>query len=356
MNGTVTVNDVAQKAGVSRRTVYDVLNGKESFVSQPTRDMVRKVAQELNYRPNYFAKSLKLSKTQTIGLMGGPTIADFNFPYIADVTGGIELAMARQQCAYSLIIFGANYHEGYEKNMELIKRGMADGLLVLLLSINTDGFRQNLLPLLQELQLPFVAIHSLSGPLGFNSVGVDSAHGMYLATKHLIGLGHRDIKFYVRSFQSVLEHEMYRGFCQALTESGLPVDASTIVETVGRRSVLTHYQDACQMALTMDPVPQAFVVSNDEQAMGLVHGFRARGLRVPGDVAVVGYNGSRPSPYFTDELTAVQHPIAQKTAAALNLLLDIMEGRKPYDQVYEETMQPWLEVRKTCGAGMTGTK
>lgn len=220
MNSTITVNDVARKAGVSRRTVYDVLNNKESFVSQATRDLVRNVAQELNYRPNYFAKSLKLSKTQTIGLMGGPTIADFNFSYIADVTGGIERAMARQKCDYSLIIFGANYHEGYAKNMELLKRGMADGLLVILLSINIDGFRQNMLPLLQEHRLPFVAIHSLAGPLGFNSVGVDTGHGIYLAAKHLVGLGRRNIKFYIRMFESAIDDEMYAGFRQALTERG----------------------------------------------------------------------------------------------------------------------------------------
>lgn len=342
----VTTYDIARKAGVSQTAVSKILNKKDQMIGEETRQRVLRITKELNYQPNYLARSLKLGRTRCIGLMGSTTMADFNFPYFSDMAAAVENALADMTKDYSLNLFGANRHETLEKSLELIKKGMVDGLLIIVLSRDIATFEKHMKPLLDEYNIPFVVIHSLSRTLAYNNVGINSFKTGYLAGAHLCSLGHKNIKYYMLHEGTPQGAEILNGFKKALADQGIKWQNNIIQHkaTVDPRNV---YHAVYRTITELKEIPPALVAPTEGAAIGVYRALTDRGIRVPDETALVGLNDALPVTYFEEEITAVRHPINEKARAAMKMLLDILAGKKKRDEVYQETLEPWLEVRKS---------
>jgi LacI family transcriptional regulator len=346
----VTMKDVAKKAGVSLPTVSEVLNNRRTFASQATRERVQKIARQLNYQPNFLARSLKMGKTKCIGLMGSLAMANLNFPYFQDTIASVENSLVKLTDQYSLNIFGANYNETYKKSIELIRKGIVEGLLLIILAIDLKKFAEKLKPVLDDCRLPFVVIHSTSQTLGFNNVGLDSFYGGYLAGDHLGRLGHKEVWVYALKgdMESPQTMEIIRGFKKGLADHGASWPEQNVIWQ-GHPEACHTFHAAYRTMLEVKTVPSALFVSDNEAAAGVLRALDKRGVRVPQETAVISFNNAKSIPYCEEELSTVIHPVEQKAEQAVALLLDILEGRKSTEAVHQTIIKPWLEVKESCG-------
>jgi DNA-binding LacI/PurR family transcriptional regulator len=350
----ITMKDIATRAGVARQTVSKILNKKDPDISQETREKVLDIVRELKYQPNYFARSLKKGKTNCIGIMGSRgTMLGFDVGYYSRTASAVENELVRLKSGYSLVAFGANYHETFEKSLELIAKGMVDGLILITLSQNIKHFERDLLPSLQEYNLPFVVAHSLKMELVYNNVGVDTEYGGYLKAQHLAGLGHKTLGYLLRKRPTPHSLEDLAGFKRGVREAGLPESAVRIMEVEfghGKKtsdSVLDTMQECKDL-------PPAIFAPNDETAYAVIQALNKRGVQVPEDIAVMGSDDEPLPHYIPNDLTSLHHPLEEKGTAAINLLLDILSGKKSPDQVHRVSLKPELVVRRTCGAKPNG--
>jgi LacI family transcriptional regulator len=339
------MKEVAKRAKVSKAAVSQVLNNRETMVSQETRERILTAARELNYRPNYFARALKMKKTQCIGLMGSLGLANFNVRYFSDVTAGIENAMASQKSNYSLLIFGAHGSESMEKNIELINKGLVDGLLLIIVSDQIQLFEKKLLPAIQDVKIPFVVIQTHSKKLQYNNVGFDLVKAGYLGAKHLLGNGRTDIRYYtVPHHNPEQQADIMEGIKQAHKEQGLEWDKD-------KDKILRHSWKDHNWALNvnsyltirdMTEIPDAILAFSNNAAAGIVRAVKEKGLRVPEDISVIGINNALPVQEHEWEFPTVYNPITEKTAAAVRILNEILEGKRGIDTIHSEVMEPRL--------------
>lgn len=343
----ITMKEIAKRAGVAQPTVSKVLNNKYQDIKPETRERVLKVIKELSYQPNYMASSLRSGKTYNIGLTGG-NILNFHFRYFSDIAACLEDALNEADPRYSLIIFGANYSESHEKAMELIKTRMTDGLVFVVLSEHIDTFIQETTPFLNSINLPFVAIHSVSQDFPFNNVGVDTEYGGYLAGKYLAKKGRKDIRLYGHNYRMPQIQDMEKGVSRGLAEHGLAYDRSKVIfpsrtaEPKGYCRAMIR--SAYQTIMELDTCPEALVVPHDDLAIGAARAVRDKGLRVGKDMDIVYFNTAEPNPYLEKELPYVTHPVKEKSAAAMKMLLGILEQDKETGKIHQELIKPELIV------------
>lgn len=344
---TVTLKTIAKKCGVSEAAVSRVLNNKGDWESKGTKEKILAAAKSLNYRPNYFARSLTQGRTNCIGLMGSLNFAHLNYPYNSDLAASVEDALATLSSDYSLNLFGANHNQTYEKSIELIKKGMVDGLLLIVLSGDLPMFEEKMKPILDECRVPFVVMHSLSRDLPFNNVGVDSSRAGYLAAEHLVSRGYRDIGFYSIYTHTPQIQEVINGFKKGLEDNGRAWDDKMVLKPVAGQPDGNSYSTIYRTIMEMKNPPRAIFAPTETQAIGIYQALQDRRVKIPEETALVLFNDALPVMYFEDKITAVRHPIKEKAQAAVTMLLDILSGKKSRERVYQETMKPWLEVRKS---------
>lgn len=345
----ITMKDIASQAGVARQTVSKIINRKDADISQETREKVLGIVRKLKYQPNYFARSLKKGKTNCIGIMGSRgTMLGFDVDYYSRTASGVENELVRLKSAYSLVAFGANYHEPFEKSLELLAKGMVDGLILITLSQNIKHFERDLLPSLREYNLPFVVVHSIKKELGYNNVGVDTEYSGYLKARHLTGLGHTTLGYLLRERPTPHSLEDLEGFKRGVQEAGLPENAIRVIQ-VGYGHGKETYDSVLNTIKGYKDLPSAIAAPNDEAAHAVIRALADKGLEVPDDIAVMGSDDEPLPHYIKNDITTVHHPLEEKGAAALNILLDILNGTKDRDQVHRVSLKPELVVRKSCG-------
>lgn len=351
----VTMKDIGKRAGVSQAAVSKILNSEDPMVGEETRKRVLRIAEELGYRPNYYARLLRKGKTDCIGLIGNLRIIDPAVYLFSKVSQGVESEMADSQSPYSLIIFGAHYGETYQRSLQLIENGIVDGLIWIILATAIEEFEEKVHPWMRQHNIPFVVIHSLSRDLPFDNVGMDSRKGGYLATEHLLKLGHRRIAFYRAHESSPQYAEMLAGYRQAFEDAGVAPDERLILRpsgaAVARAGEGGMFAAAHEMGMAMDGAerPTAVFAPEDEYAYGFIKAFRERGLRVPEDIAVVGFDDEVPARYFETDLTTVHHPFEEKGREAVRMLTGVLQGRLDGNAVHRKIIQPTLTIRGSCG-------
>ncbi len=333
-----TLADVARRAGVALSTVSAVLNNRsDCFVSKKTRQRILKAAEELGYRPNYLARSLAKGKTETIGLV----IYEVSNPYFACLADEIERHV--QQAGYQLLLC-TNRGVGEiddRSNLELLSNQRVDGILLWASRYPPEGYTVPL-PKKVKSRLPIVV-------LGYRTldktdyVAIDREAGTYQATKHLIGLGHQRIGYLAPPWGATPDHPKFAGVRKALQEAGLPEPVIILSEghtrEAGRLAVKRFYEE--------HSLPTALVCYNDLVAIGAYRGLRDLGLRVPDDVALVGFDGIEEGEYLDPPLTSVVVPVATLSQRAVEFLLRRINGEAKSPQ--QEEIVPELLVRGSCG-------
>jgi len=346
---TTTLKDVAKEAGLAFQTVSKILNHVEIGVSEVRKEGVFRIAKKLNYQPNYFARSLKVGKTNCIGLMGSLTPMDLRVPYYSHMAASVQDTMIEQNSSYSLIIYGANYAKTHERSIEFIQRGMVDGLLLLILSQDLPRFEEKFLPILQGRRIPFVVMHALSKTLPYNNVGMDSFHLGYLVAQHLASNGFKKIGFFQRLLIVPPQWiEIKNGFMAGVRDAGLGEDAVLLINSERTQSE-DMYTGAYNTFKNLKQIPPAIFTINDEIAYAAINAFEDRGLKVPDDVAVIGANDEPLPIHIKPTLTTVHRPVELIAAEALNMLTDILDGKRDKEKIYTKTVKPHLVIRESCG-------
>jgi DNA-binding LacI/PurR family transcriptional regulator len=308
-----TIRDVAKRANVGIATVSRVLNNSTS-VSKETRKKVLKAIKELDYTPNPIARRLSLGRTLTIGVV----LPFLTLPSYVERLRGIQNALAETE--YDLVLYTAGTPDQKGAYFSrLASKSQVDGLLVISLS-PTDKQANRFV----EADLPVVLIDARHPKLC--SIFVDDIAGGYLATKHLIELGHTKIAYlsdYIDTpFHFIAFRNRYTGYLQALEEAGIPFrpDYHQQGEIGGQEAP----QNA-KVLLELPNPPSAIFAASDTYAIGVLNAAQQLGIKVPDELSVIGFDGIRDAQYLN--LTTIKQPLFDSGVKGVNLLLSLLESR-----------------------------
>jgi LacI family transcriptional regulator len=323
--GRVTIDDVAEQAGVSKSTVSRALNQEHRFFRSPSAERIREIAHRLGYEPNPAAANLRRQRTNTVGVL---------VPRLTDTVMAMFYEEVASACVrrghHALVATCYDDPELERDNGAMLLRRRVDGLV--LTTARTDGgFCDELV----RRGVPHVLALRSAGPSAA-AVGDDHLGG-YLATRHLIDLGHRSIGLVAGPAYASSALGRRAGYEDALREAGLPVRPELIfASSFGMESG----EEAGRTLLETADRPTAVFAVNDNTAMGLLSSVQRAGLRVPEDLSVVGYNDIPLAARLPVPLTTVRVPFREIAEAAVDLLLDIQAGGAPRTRTFTPTLIP----------------
>jgi len=327
----VTIKDVAREAKVSVATVSRVLNGSGP-VSDETRRRIREVAGRMRYVPHSGARSLITSKTQTLGVL----LPDLYGEFFSEVIRGMD--DTAQKNGFHLLISRAYAdRHGIETAIRAM-RGRVDGVV----AMSPDLDAESLLNLPST--IPVVLLCSVPRGNEIDSLTIQNCRGAKEMVSHLISLGHRRIAIIKGAPRNYDAAERLRGYRTALREAGILPDHS--LERAGNFTEAAGYSAALEL-LALKDRPTAIFAANDSMAIGALTALREKGLCVPDDVAVAGFDDIPLARYMNPPLSTVHVDISQlgERAAAL-LLASLRKNNRPHQQLLLTTT---LVIRASCG-------
>jgi LacI family repressor for deo operon, udp, cdd, tsx, nupC, and nupG len=334
----VSIKDIARAAEVSHSTVSRALSDSP-LVSAETKSRIQRLAREMGYSPDAQARSLVMGKTQTIGVVV-TTITD---PFIAEVVQSIETTA--HQHDYSVILASSKAEPEREiAAVEMLHSKRVDGVVVT--SSRVGALYQ---AHLDRLGVPVVLLNSHTKECGSYtfSINVDNRHGAFLATDHLIQLGHLRIAYIAGPANHSDDLDRLAGYGEALASARLPFDPALVIAGTGE---IGGGHRALPQLLALDPPPSAAFCYNDMTAIGLLHMARAHGLQVPGDLAVVGFDDIPFASYVQPPLTTIAQPKPEMGRQAVEMVLALLaDGADGLDAVSDIVVQGELIVRASSG-------
>lgn len=306
----VTIRDVARAAGVSVATVSKVINGRDG-IADATSARVLGVVAELGYESSLIATSMRRRRTNVIGVL----VAEFE-PFALQLLRGVSTAL--QGTEYDILAYAgsvsAGDHSGWERrSLSRLGGTLIDGAIIVTPTVA-----------LPETSVATVAIDPHAGPAGPATVDTDNLGGARAVTEHLIALGHRRIAHIRGRIDLESARQREQGYRQALEAAGIPFDPALVVDGAYRASTSTP---AATALLDLTDPPTAVFAANDLSAIEAIRVARSHGLRVPQDLSVVGFDDI-PEAVAAD-LTTVRQPLHEMGAAAVRILLEMLDGSKP---------------------------
>ena len=329
----VTIFDVAREANVSNATVSRVINNKG--VSEEKRERVLRAMAKLGYVVNSQARSLAGGQSHIIGLL----VESLTVAYFGEIARGVDEKMAAMQ--YDLMLYTTHRHQGRESvYVTSLTRNLVDGLL-LVLPRKAEAYVE----ILRRRRFPFVLVDPTG--LGFEvpSVGTKNRQGAYDATRYLIELGHHRIGFITGDMALGCALDRLEGYRQALSEAGLPLAPELIQEG----DFLQPGGYICaNTLLDLEHPPTAIFASNDVSAFGAMEAVRQRGLRIPEDCSILGFDDIPQAALAYPALTTVRQPLTELGSVAAQLLLTYIEN--PDAAVQRIELPTELISRQSCQA------
>ena len=330
---SVTIHDVAERAGVSVATVSRVFNNKGPM-REATYQRVLAVAERMRYVPHAAARSLSTRRTSTIGVV----LPELHGEFFSEVIRGIDVS-ARSRGLH-LIVSGS--HSDREEMSAVLRavRGRVDGLIVMSPDLDAST-------LLRDLPdyVPVVLLNAVVD--GRPSITIDNAGGARAVVHHLAGLGHRRIAFVGGPANNGDAAQRRRGYRAGVRATGAESEPS--LELAGNFTEDSGYEAARAIA-RLSPRPTAVFAANDAMAIGALSAFHEEGMRVPDDIALVGFDDIPMARFLSPPLTSVKVPIADLGRRGLALLLDSSHTTRC------ETLKTSLMVRQSCGTSLTRTR
>lgn len=328
--GGATIVDVAREAGVSLMTVSRVMNGKAN-VRPETRDRVHEAIQALNYSPSAAARRLAAASEIRIGLLYSNPSAGYLNEFLV---GSLDQAnRSNVQLVVQICESEAHRRDTVQR---LIDSG-TDGVILPPPLCDADDIHR----LLQDAAIPAVVVASGRPPVLLSSVNIDDRSAACTMTRHLIELGHRRIGFIVGNPDQTAGALRLHGYLDALEEGGIRSDSTLIVQGLFTyRSGLT----AAQTLLELPQRPTAIFASNDDMAAAAISVAHRKGLDVPRDLTVVGFDDAPQAVTTWPELTTIRQPIADMSRAALQLLVEEIRTRREDRRFAPRHMQMKFEL------------
>jgi LacI family transcriptional regulator len=311
-NVAVTIKDIARQAGVSTATVSKVLNRKDSVIGDETRQKVLSLARELNYTPNSLARSLVTRKSHVIGII----VPDIMNPYFTELVRSCDDA-ARLRGYTTLVCNSEGVAEIETAHLSSFGGHRVDGILLAASDVIPD------VTLLDALRIPVVCMDREIGPTAqlVATIDTDYRSGAFLATRHMIEKGHTRIAFLSGAPHRSNTQIRLLGYKDALRDAGIPFDPQLIR--------CKEFQHRFGYQATLDLVDEtpfsAICCMNDMLAIGAMVALRERGLRVPDDCAVIGFDNIYLAPLLEHPLSTVDRCIGLAGRLAANALMDFLD-------------------------------
>jgi LacI family transcriptional regulator len=332
----LTLEEIGSMAGVSRATVSRVVNNYP-HVSQEVRERVQQVINQTGYQPNLAARSLASNRSNILGLIIPNVMSDiFADPYYSMLIQGIAEACYSRDYTLSLFLLHTKKEE--ERTLQrVLGTGFIDGLL-----LTADPSDSQLSQQIARKQKPFVQIGrpQLSNEISY--VDVDNTRGAYTAVMHLLQLGYKRIAL-IGSNENTAGEDRSRGYRHALQEYGY--DWRSELVAIGDFSEQWG-NEAMHRLLTQQP--DAVFTASDRTALGAIRAIHEAGLRIPDDIAVVGFDDLESSQTTNPPLTTVRQPVRRSGQLAAEMLVNIVTNGA--DPVRHLILPTELIVRRSCGA------
>jgi LacI family transcriptional regulator, galactose operon repressor len=330
--GRVTLRDVAERVGLAPGTVSAVLNHAPSSRSIPehTQRRIHAAARELNYRPNFLARSLRKKRTYTVGLM----IEEIGDAYGAMVISGVEAYLRRNNYFFLTVIHRHDASLLRNHSQLLLERGV-------------EGFITVDTSLEEPLPLPTVSVAGHRSLKGVTNIVLDEERGARLALQHLLNLGHRRIAFMKGPPHSSDTEDRWKAVCKVAQELDLEMDADLIVNLeFDDPSPQVGYPYAKQLLARKKRFTALFAY-NDISAIGAIRAIQEAGLQIPRDVSVVGFDDIPWAAFHTPSLTTVSQPLNSMGQMAAETVIRMIEHPGEYSS--EIAIEPTLVVRESTG-------
>ncbi|MBW2366642.1 MAG: LacI family DNA-binding transcriptional regulator [Deltaproteobacteria bacterium] len=339
----VTLKDIAKALNVSHTAVSMALNGKAG-VSDETRQRILKAAKEMNYMPNLAARSLISNKSGTLGLV----ISNIADPFYPKLARGVEVRA--NELGYNIILNNTDGNVQKEKHCieTLLSRGV-DGIICSTVTVDDPN-----LDLLMERRFPFVALNRV--PVDrpdadkIDYVVIDSYSGGYKAVNHLFRLGHDRIAVIAGAKKTSTTRDRTRGARQAMKDAGLQIDSKLIAYCNYERN---RAFTAAKRLLAKDSAPTAFFTQDDNMALGVREAAFSLGLKIPEDIALVGFDDIDIAALTGIELTTISQKEYDMGVMATSILIDKI-GNQSVHMVNKVTLEAKLLIRRSCGYRLSG--
>lgn len=326
-----TLKMVAKHVGLTPGTVSAVLNNTPACRSVPeqTKQRIFAAARELNYKPDFWARALRLRRTFTIGVIA----AEIGDPYGSVIIGGIERQLRQKEFSFLTTVHRHDSTLLQSQSRLLIERGV-EGLITIDTSIG------------EPLPIPAVAIAGHHSVEGVTNISIDHRVAVLAALRHLTEAGHREIAFMKGPVYSSDSVDRWRSIAEAARELGVRIQPELVVELNDKNAARTPeygYPFAEELLGRKRPFTALFAY-NDNSAIAAMRVFQDAGLRVPEDVSVVGFDDIQPASYARPALTTIRQPLEEMGEMAARTVLDRIQGSEFVPQI---AIEPNLVVRNS---------
>jgi LacI family transcriptional regulator len=332
-----TIKDIAREAKVSTSTVSHVIN-KDQNVSENLTKKILFIMKKLDYTPNLIAKSLKIKKTNTIGLV----LPDISDALLSELAGNIENIL--KDFNYRLII--SNSEWDIKKESEIVRTlsySMVDGLLVLPVAGSLINKEE-----LERKKIPVIFLDNKVSGLNIMSVMVDNYRGSYDATTYLIGLGHRLIGYIGSNEGTLTCFYRKKGYKNALKDNNIKITKGFIIKT---GSNYIDGKEAVKSFLALNKKPTAIMAEDDILAMGTIRGITDANLKVPEDISVLGFDDNPIASIYIPRLSTVHYPVNEIAKEACSILLDMINNAS-FKKNKDIVIEPRLIIRESTDRAM----
>jgi DNA-binding LacI/PurR family transcriptional regulator len=330
----VTLHELAKAADCSIATVSRALTNSKHPVNDATRKRILALANELGYRPNMAARSLKTERTNTIGLV----VYNIFGPFTGDLIRGIQEYL--KQHGYFSVIISTNWDPELEGEAvhQLLSRYI-DGVIFV------EPWRDETNDTLDLANKPYVYVYRLFEGDSTNSVILDDLHGARVAVEHLVKLGHRRIAYINGPYGWVTSKERLQSYRTVLAENGIHFEPALVEE--GTWEVQSGYR-AAKNLLALPERPTAIFGGNDLMALGAIYAIQEAGLNVPKDIAIVGYDDREIASLSNPTITTICTPSLEMGQTAARLIVERLENQI---EIKDPIRVPGkLIIRESCGA------
>ncbi len=328
----ITIDDIAKQMGVSKSTVSRALNGRAD-VSPTTRERIVQAAQESGYYPSAAARSLRRQRTEKIGFVFNGSISNYS-DYFAEII--IGATSAAEEHDHNIVLY-TNEGDSPDGLLNLCSTREVDGLILV-----WDHVPSAVIDPLLAKDLPFVILGRRVNHSQAAYIAPDNYNGALALMHHLLDLGHTRIGFTNHSPMKLTNVDRRAAYEDALEQAGIPLDPTLIVETSDSAD---ENHAAANQLLDLPNPPTAIFAFHDYIALDVLNVILQRGLRVPKDIALTGFDGLNVSLFIKPSITTVKQPLREMGAQSVQALLSYIENRN--QQPIQKTLPVQLDIRES---------
>jgi DNA-binding LacI/PurR family transcriptional regulator len=337
-SGSITIKDIAKALDLSYSTVSRALKGSYK-ISEPVIKKVCEYAEAHNYRPNLMAQGLKNNRSRSIGVI----LCAIPNNFYAEVINGID--SVAESLGYHVII--TQSHESYQhemKNLEQLSLRSVDGFLV---SVSNETENMDHFKKLHDKGVPIVFFDRVTDLINTHQVVADNAGGSYQLTKHLIESGFKRIAHITSSPSVSITKERLEGYVNALKENVLPIDLRYIKYCLHGGMIKEEIKQAMEELIALEEKPDAIITASDRLTIGCFSFLHNSGFKIPNEIAIAGFSNFSAPELFNPSLTTIKQPAFEIGKTATELLINLIESKKPVTKFERKVLATELFVRNS---------